>query len=106
MPAAYINDESEFDTLLATGSTMVVDCTANWCGPCKIVGPLIDRLADEYPDQAKVLKLDLDKNKAIAKRFKISSIPAVMYFKEGELSAALIGVKPYEDFSEALERLL
>lgn len=107
MAATYIKNEQAFDALLRDESgPIVVDCTANWCGPCKIVSPLIDQLADAYQGRAKVMKLDLDENRAIAQRFKISSIPAVMYFKQGELAAALIGVKPYEDFSAALDRLL
>ena len=103
--ATYIQDETEFDSLLANETLVVVDCTASWCGPCKLVAPLMDQLAGEYGDRVKVFKLDLDANKPVAKRFGIRSIPAVMYFKGGELIETLIGVKPYEEFSGALERL-
>jgi thioredoxin 1 len=104
--AAFIQDETEFDSLLSNESLMVVDCTATWCGPCKMVAPLIDRLAEDYSDHVKVFKLDLDNNnnKAVAKRFGIRSIPAVMVFKQGELMETLVGVKPYEDFTSAVER--
>ncbi|MCG8363977.1 MAG: thioredoxin [Pseudanabaenales cyanobacterium] len=104
--AKFIQDEAEFDSLLANESLVVVDCTASWCGPCKLVGPLMDQLAGDYSDRVKVFKLDLDSNKPVAKRFGIRSIPAVMFFKGGELIETLIGVKPYEEFSSALERLL
>jgi thioredoxin 1 len=104
--AAFIQDETEFEGLLAAEALLVVDCTATWCGPCKLVAPLMDRLAQEYGDRAKVFKLDLDTNKSVAKRFGIKSIPAVMFFKEGQLVETLIGVKPYEEFSAALERSL
>ncbi len=104
--AAFIQDETEFDSLLANESLLVVDCTAIWCGPCKLVAPLMDRLAEEYGDRVKVFKLDLDANKPVANRFGIKSIPAVLFFKGGELIDTLIGVKPYETFSNALERLL
>ncbi|MFN5814604.1 MAG: thioredoxin family protein, partial [Pseudanabaena sp.] len=77
-----------------------------WCGPCKLVAPLIDRLADDYRDRAKVFKLDLDSNKPVAKRFGIRSIPAVMVFKQGKLMETLIGIKPYEEFTDAVERQL
>ena len=103
---AFIKDETEFDSLLTNESLLVVDCTATWCGPCKLVSPLMDRLAEEYGDRAQVFKLDLDTNKPVAKRFEIKSIPAVMFFKNGELLETLIGVKPYEEFSSALERHL
>ena len=104
--ATFIQDETEFDSLLKSESLLVVDCTATWCGPCKLVAPLIDRLADDYRDRAKVFKLDLDSNKPVAKRFGIRSIPAVMVFKQGELIETLVGVKPYEEFTEAVERQL
>jgi thioredoxin 1 len=106
MPAAYIQDEAEFDTLLKDEPLLVVDCTASWCGPCRLIAPLIDQLAEEYSDRAKVLKLDLDANKPVANRFGIRSIPAVMIFKQGELAETVIGAKPYEDFSNALAKYL
>ena len=104
--ATFIQDETEFDSLLKSESLLVVDCTATWCGPCKLVAPLIDRLADDYRDRAKVFKLDLDSNKLVAKRFGIRSIPAVMVFKQGKLIETLVGVKPYEEFTAAVERQL
>ncbi len=102
----FIQDETELDLLLVNESLLVVDFTASWCGPCKLVAPLMDQLADEYGDQIKVFKLDLDSNKPVAKRFSIRSIPAVLFFKDGELTETLIGVKPYEDFSSVVAGLL
>jgi thioredoxin 1 len=103
---AFIQDEAELDALLETEAVLVVDCTATWCGPCKLVAPLIDQLAGEYGDRAKVLKLDIDANKPVAKRFGLKSIPAVLYFKQGELVQTIVGVKPYEEFSNAVERFV
>lgn len=102
----FIEDETKFDSLLASELLLVVDCTATWCGPCKLVAPLMDQLADEYGDRIKVFKLDVDTNKPIAKRFGIKSIPAVIYFKQGELMETLVGVKAYEEFSSAVNRYL
>ena len=104
--AEFITDEAEFDTLLAQGKVLVVDCTATWCGPCKLVAPLIDRLAIEYGDRAQIFKLDIDANKAFPKRFGFRSIPAVLFFNAGEKVEVIMGVKPYEEFSAAVERLL
>ncbi|MGF1522883.1 MAG: thioredoxin [Leptolyngbyaceae cyanobacterium] len=104
--ATFIENETTFDSLLENEPLLVVDCTATWCGPCKLVAPLMDQLADEYSDRVKVFKLDLDANKPVAKRFGIRSIPAVMFFKQGELVETLVGVKPYETFTETLEKLL
>lgn len=106
MGAAEFIQDGEFDTLLTSSSPVVVDCTASWCGPCRVVAPLIDRLAEEYEGRAKVVKLDLDQNKDIAKRFGIRSIPAVLVFKGGELVEKVVGVSPYEAFSTALEKHL
>lgn len=102
--AAYIQDETEFDTLLAGESLLVVDCTATWCGPCKLVAPIVDKLAASYGDRARIFKVDIDNNKSIAKRFGLRSIPAVMFFKKGELVETLVGVKPYEEFSNMMEK--
>lgn len=104
--ATFINNEAEFDGLVSAESVLVVDCTASWCGPCKLVAPLMDQLAEEYLDRAKVLKLDLDSNPGVAKRFGIRSIPAVMFFKQGQLVETLVGVKPYDEFSQAVQQLL
>ena len=104
--ATFIQSETEFDSLLANETLLVVDCTAKWCGPCKLVAPLMDQLAEEYGDRINVFKLDLDENRSVANRFGIRSIPAVMFFKQGELLETLVGVKPYEEFSSAVQRFL
>lgn len=102
----FVQDKAEFDSLLAEATLLVVDCTASWCGPCKVVAPLIDKLSEEYSDRAKIFKLDLDNNKEIAKEYGIRSIPAVMYFQKGELMETLVGVKPYEEFTKTIEKFL
>lgn len=104
--ATFIQDEAELDLLLKNESLLVVDFTATWCGPCKMIAPFMDQLAEEYSDQIKVFKLDLDSNKGIAKRFSIRSIPAVLFFKEGELKETVIGAKPYENFKSVVAGLL
>lgn len=106
MAAAYIQNETEFDELISAESLVVIDCTATWCGPCKLIAPLIDQLAEEYGDRAKVLKLDLDANKFVAKRYGIRSIPAVMFFNQGEVAETIVGAKKYEDYTAALDRHL
>lgn len=104
--ATYIQSETEFDSLIASEGLVVVDFTAQWCGPCKLVAPLMDRLADDYGDLLQVFKLDLDANKGLAKRLGIRSIPAVMLFRKGEVLETLVGVKKYEEFTEAVDQRL
>lgn len=106
MAADYIQNEAEFDQLLGSEALLVIDCTATWCGPCKLVAPLIDQLADEYSDRAKVCKVDLDANREVANRYEIRSIPAVMFFKQGEVAETLVGKKPYEEYAETLTKYL
>jgi thioredoxin 1 len=104
--AEFIKDESEFESRLAAANVLVVDCTATWCGPCKLVSPIIDRLAVDYRDRAEIFKLDVEPNRDLAKRLGIRNIPAVILFKAGEKVETLVGVKSYEDYSLAIDKLL
>ncbi len=103
MTASYIQDNDLNEFLTKTGVT-VVDYTATWCGPCRIISPLIDQLAEEYSDRAGVFKIDLDKNKENAKKFKIRSIPAVLIFKDGEMVEHLVGKMTYEVYCQTLDK--
>jgi thioredoxin 1 len=105
MTAAYVQ-EDEFNQLLTTEALLVLDCTATWCGPCKVIAPLIDQLAATYVGRAKVVKLDIDANKALSKKLGIRSIPNVLVFKQGEQVESIVGRAPYEDFSAAVEKHL
>lgn len=102
---SYVQD-SEFDQLIQDESIVVVDFTATWCGPCKKVSPMMDQLAADYDGRAKVVKVDVDQNKSVAKQFGIRSIPAVLVFKSGELAETLVGMNPYEKFTAALDQHL
>lgn len=104
--ANFIQDQSEFELLRESTNLLVVDCTATWCGPCKVIAPFIDQLAEVYSDRAKVMKIDIDANKPLAKQFGLKSIPAVLFFKQGELVETMIGVKNYDDFKNVLEKYL
>ncbi|NEP63833.1 MAG: adenylate kinase, partial [Symploca sp. SIO2G7] len=75
-------------------------------GSCKLVTPLIDQLADAYGDRVNVMKIDFDANKHVPRRFGLEGMPAVMFFKDGELMETLTGVKPYQAYSNALTRFL
>lgn len=100
--ASYINQE-EFEQIIESNKIVVVDYTAPWCGPCKVVAPLIDRLAEEYDDQAAVVKIDIDQNPDNPKTYGIRSIPAVLIFKQGQVVETIVGKTSYEVFSNKLE---
>jgi adenylate kinase family enzyme len=104
--AKFIYDMAALDVLLDSEALLVVDCMASWCGSCKQVSPAIDRLAETYGDALTVRKIDFDANRQITKRFGLKGIPAVMFFKRGELLETLTGVKSYQDYSAAVTRLL
>jgi thioredoxin 1 len=97
--------ETEFDTLLKSENLLVVDFSASWCGPCRVVAPLVEQLAQEHQD-IKVVKIDVEQDKPLAKRYEVRSIPAVLIFKNGELVENIVGVKPYEEFAEAVKKNL
>ncbi|AOY78591.1 thioredoxin [Moorena producens JHB] len=101
----YIKD-SEFDSILTYEGPVVVDFTAPWCGPCRKISPLMEQLAEDYKDRVQVVKIDIDADKATAKKYTIRSIPAVLIFKGGELVENIVGVAPYEKFTAALEQQL
>jgi thioredoxin 1 len=103
---AFIQDQAEFETLRADTSLLVVDCTASWCGPCKVIAPFIDELAENYSDRAKIMKLDIDAHKALGKELGLKSIPAVIFFKGGDVVEMMVGVKTYEDYSASVEKYL
>ena len=106
MAVDYVPDEAALDNLLTSEPLVVIDFTASWCGPCKLVAPLMDQISNEYGSQVTVAKLDIDANKSIAKRFSIKSIPAVLFFKSGEHIDTVIGAKPYSEFTAALDKHL
>ena len=103
--ATYLED-SDFNELLTHSGLVVVDYTASWCGPCRVIAPFIDQLAEEYQGRARVVKIDLDKNKESAKKYGVRSIPAVLFFKNGEIVENLVGRASYETFSQTLEKHL
>ena len=103
--APYIQEEN-FDGFIAENSLVAIDFTAPWCGPCRVIAPSIDRLAVEYADRAAVVKIDIEENKSIPKRFEIRSIPAVLFFKNGDLVESFVGKASYEEYQAMLEKHL
>ena len=98
-------NSSNFDSTIASGVT-VVDFWAPWCGPCRMVAPIIDELSSEYDGRANICKVNTDENQDIAIRFGIRSIPTIMFFKDGQQVDMVIGAVPKDVFVEKLNALL
>ena len=96
-------DQSEFDQLIANNKLVLVDYTAPWCGPCKVISPVFDKLAEEYCDRVKVVKVDIDQSPENAKQYGIRSIPAILVFRDQEVVENVFGLQSYEALSNILE---
>ena len=99
--------DSNFDSeVLKNAELTVVDFWAEWCGPCKALGPTIDALADQYAGKVKIYKMNIDENPDTAPRFKVRGIPTVMVFKGGQLVDQLVGNQPKDSFVSVIEKHL
>ena len=85
---------------------VLVDFWAEWCAPCRALGPVIESLSEEFADQATIAKLDVDANQQAAMRYGIRSIPTVLLFNKGELVDTFIGVRSRSDYETSLRNLL
>jgi thioredoxin 1 len=89
-----VTDESFSQDVLNSDKTVVVDFWATWCGPCKMVAPVLDEIAGENKDKLTVAKLDIDKNPSTARDFQVMSIPTLIVFKDGKPVKQIVGAKP------------
>jgi thioredoxin 1 len=97
--------DGSFDTeVLQSNVPVMVDFWAEWCGPCKMLGPTIDQLADEYQGKVKVAKLNVDDNMNTASRYNIRGIPALLIFQGGQVREQLVGAQPKEKIAQALNK--
>lgn len=102
-----IGTDDNFDTLVNQGDVPVlVDFWAPWCGPCRMVGPILEEVAKEYEGRAKVVKVNVDEAQKVAQRMGIRSIPTIALFKNGEVKDAVLGARPKVDLAAMLDRAL
>ena len=96
---------ADFDATVAEGVTLV-DFWAPWCGPCRMIAPVIEELAEEFDGKAKICKVNTDEEQDIAVKYGIRSIPTILFFKDGEIVEQMVGAASKDAFASKLNELL
>jgi len=104
--ALAITDASFDEVVLKSNKPVLVDFWAAWCGPCRMVGPIIDEIANEYDGKAIVGKVDVDSNQEFAAKYGVRNIPTVLIFNKGEVVARQVGVAQKNAYTQAIDALL
>ena len=104
--ALEITDATFDEVVLKSDKPVVVDFWAAWCGPCRMVGPIIEELSHEYEGKAIIGKVDVDVHQAYAAKYGVRNIPTVLVFKDGEIVNRQVGVSPKRVYADAIEAAL
>lgn len=101
-----LTEDNFHSEVLASSDPILVDVWAPWCGPCRMLSPLIDELAVDFAGKARIGKLNADEHSYIAKQYNIYAIPTLLFFKDGQLVDRVVGVAPKEVLADKLNNLL
>ena len=104
--AIEVTDATFDEVVLKSDKPVIVDFWAAWCGPCRMVAPIMDQISQEYEGKAIVAKVDVDNNQEFAAKFGIRNIPTVLIFNKGEVAEKQVGVAPKNVYTEKLDALL
>lgn len=103
--AQAVSDATFQQEVLQADVPVLVDFWATWCGPCRMIAPIIEELSSEFEGRAKVVKLDVDQNPQVSMQFGIRSIPTLLFFKDGQVADQLVGAVPKKVLADKLETL-
>jgi thioredoxin 1 len=106
MSIVTVTDSTFDEEIGASDELVVVDFWAEWCGPCKMIAPVLEEIADEQTGKVRVAKLNVDENPDLARRYEVMSIPTLLVFKDGDLKKRLIGAKGKRQLLEELAEFL
>ena len=98
--------DSNFNDVISKNKTVLIDFWAEWCGPCRMIGPLIEELANEYEGKAIIGKLDVDNNQKSSVKYGVRSIPTILTFKDGEVVDRQVGAVPKETLTNVIDSQL
>lgn len=104
--ALEITDANFDELVLKANKPVIVDFWAEWCGPCRMVGPIVAEIGNEYADKVVVGKLDVDSNPSVAGKYGIRNIPTILFFKNGEIKDKQVGACPKSTLVNKLEAIL
>ena len=104
--ALELNDSNFEENVLKSDKPVLVDFWAEWCGPCRMVGPIIEELSEDFKGKAVVAKIDVDSNQEFAAKYGVRNIPTVLVFNNGEVVGKQVGVSPKTAYTEAIDALL
>ena len=100
-----LSNENYNKEVLNSEKPVLVDFWATWCGPCKMIAPIISEISEEFNNKVKVGKVNVDEEKELAIKYGISSIPTLVIFKDGKIAKTLIGFRPKEEIKEVLNNI-
>lgn len=101
-----LTDDTFEHEVLKSAAPVLVDFWAPWCGPCRVIGPIVEGLAADFAGQAKVAKLNIDDNTHVASQYGISAVPTLLFFKDGQIADRVIGIASKKVIAEKLNALL
>lgn len=92
--------------VISSDKTVLVDFYATWCGPCKALAPVLEKIAENHPDDVKVFKVNVDEEEKLAMYFGITVVPTVIIFKNGQIAASFVGLRSASEIEKMIEKLL